>query len=76
MPDFFDKASEHEQRALQDQLEAQRLRAACAPKLAPSGECMNPRCGEEFPAGDPRVFCNAKCAVEHARNENHFKRRA
>lgn len=78
MPDDFDKASETEAKTLQDQLDAQRLRAACAPKLAPSGECMNPRCGEEFPAGDPRVFCGAQCANEHARlaNATHFKRRA
>lgn len=78
MPDFFDKASDTEQQHLRDQLEAQRLRAAAAPRLAPVGHCRNVRCGEEFPTGDSRLFCDSKCAAEHARtpNANHFNRAA
>lgn len=67
MPDFFDRASEHEQQALADQLHAQQLRAALTPKSAPSGECNNPKCGEEFPLGDKRLYCDSNCAAEHAR---------
>lgn len=67
MPDFFDHASEVEQQTLQDQLQAQAVRAASAPKMEANGVCHNVRCGEEFPAGDQRLFCGAACASEHQR---------
>jgi hypothetical protein len=76
MPDFNDHASEVEQQTLQDQLDAQKVRAAATPKLAPIGSCRNFRCAEDFAAGDNRVFCDSKCAAEHARNEPIFKRTA
>lgn len=67
MPDFFDHASDVEAQTLQDQLEAQSIRAALEPKIAPSGECQNTKCGEEFAPGDHRLFCNSRCAAEHQR---------
>jgi hypothetical protein len=67
MPDFNDHASEVEQQTLADQLEAQVIRASLAPKVAARGVCLNPRCGEEFSLGDPRLYCNSACAAEHAR---------
>ena len=76
MPDFNDHASEVEQQTLRDQLDAQRIRAAAAPRLTPIGSCRNHHCAEEFPAGDNRVFCDSKCAAEHARNESLFNRKA
>lgn len=67
MTDQFDRAQELDAMAALAAMEEQRIRAARAPKLAPSGECQNPRCGEEFPAGDNRLFCNSHCAAEHQR---------
>ena len=34
---------------------------------APRGYCLNPDCLEDFPPGDQRLFCDAKCADRHAR---------
>jgi hypothetical protein len=76
MPDFNDHASEVEQQTLRDQLEAQKVRAANTPRLRPAGSCLNHRCAEDFPPGDQRVFCDSRCAAEHARNETIFKRQA
>jgi hypothetical protein len=28
----------------------------------PLGYCQNPYCGDEFPAGDKRLFCDGQCA--------------
>jgi hypothetical protein len=68
VPDFNDQASEVEQQTLADNLAAQSERAALAPKLAASGICHNHRCAEEFAPGDNRIFCDSKCAAEHARH--------
>lgn len=67
MTDIFDQASLVEEQTLQGHLQAQRLRAAAGPKVAPSGECQNPRCAEEFDPGDNRIYCNSRCADEHQR---------
>lgn len=53
---------------LADNLAAHAERAASEPKIAASGICHNVRCGEEFPAGDNRLFCDSRCAAEHARH--------
>lgn len=78
MADIFDKAQETEELHLREQLRAQQLRAANAPRLLAVGYCRNLRCAEEFPQGDSRVFCDSKCAAEHERaaNRNHFNRAA
>ena len=60
--DDFDRASLQEQQVLERELAAQRVNAIHAPKVRPRGYCQNPRCGEDFPAGDPRLFCNSGCA--------------
>jgi hypothetical protein len=65
--DPIDRATEVAELNLADALEAQRLRAAAAPRLAPVGYCMNPACSEDFPAGSPKLYCGASCAQAHAK---------
>jgi hypothetical protein len=65
--DDTDKAQDADATNLADAIERQRLRAAFAQKLKPTGFCRNDRCGEPFPANDNRLFCDAACANEHAR---------
>lgn len=67
MADFLDQASEVEMQTLQHNLKAHAARAAKAAKVQACGVCQNPRCGEEFPAGDMRIYCDARCAAEHHR---------
>ncbi len=68
--DDFDMASVQEAQALQRALDVQALRAAAAPRLHPVGHCHNPRCLDDFPAGDQRLFCGAECADTHKRLSN------
>jgi len=65
MADVFDAAQEAEARETAHALAAQQARAASAPKLEATGECLNPLCGEELEP--PRLFCGPSCAQEHAR---------
>ncbi|UOV84388.1 hypothetical protein [Klebsiella pneumoniae] len=67
MADDIDKAQAADEVNTQDALERQRLMAAIAPRIKPRGECLNPRCGEPFAAGDVRLFCNDRCAGEYRR---------
>lgn len=69
--DDFDMASEQEAQALQRALDAQAQRAAAAPRIAPSGRCHNPRCLDDFPKGDQRLFCDHVCAAAHKRFSHH-----
>lgn len=39
------------------------------PAVAAVGHCLNPACGDTFPAGDPRKYCNGECADEAARHD-------
>lgn len=64
MADQFDQATETEALSLSAALAAQAARAANAPKVEPTGECLNPLCGE--PLAHPRLFCGANCAAEYA----------
>jgi hypothetical protein len=65
MTDTFDQAQATEALETDAALRAQQLRAALAPRVDPTGECLNPLCGE--PVESPKLFCNANCAQEHAR---------
>ena len=71
MPDELDLADAQAAQTLERELAAQKKRAASAPKLQPSGECQNERCGEEFPPGDQRLFCDSVCAAAHAKFSHH-----
>jgi hypothetical protein len=33
---------------------------------APTGECQNPACLNEFPQGDTRLYCDRECADKGA----------
>lgn len=65
MTDPFDQASATEALTLSVALEAQQRRAAATPRPDPTGECLNPLCGE--PVAAPRLFCGQNCAAVHAR---------
>ncbi len=65
MTDTFDQASETEALTLSAALAAQAAKAAASTKLEPTGECLNPICGE--PVDEPRLFCGPKCAQGYAR---------
>jgi hypothetical protein len=65
MTDLFDHAQATEALETDAALRAQQLRAALAEKVQPTGECLNPLCGE--PLDPPQLFCNSQCAREHAR---------
>jgi hypothetical protein len=65
MTDLFDHAQATEALETDAALRAQQMRAALAEKVQPTGECLNPLCGE--PLDPPQLFCGPKCAREHAR---------
>jgi hypothetical protein len=65
MADLFDQAQETDALLVSSALAAQRARAASTAQPDPTGECLNPLCGE--PLDMPRLFCGPKCATEHAR---------
>jgi hypothetical protein len=66
MADQFDKASDTEQKFLDDSLARQQQAAQQAPKLQPAGHCLNPRCGDDLK--DPaQLFCGPDCAGEYQR---------
>ena len=67
MTDIFDRAQEVEQMTLDQALAAQKLRAMVKPPIAPRGFCHNPKCCDEFEAGDDRLFCDGDCANEWQR---------
>lgn len=67
MTDLFDMAQEVEQLTLDQALAAQKARAAAEPTIAPRGFCLNPKCCDEFEAGDDRLFCDGNCANEWQR---------
>lgn len=67
MADVYDQASDQEQQALERALQEQALRAKAAPRLLPAGRCHNPRCLDDFPPGDARLFCDHHCADSHKR---------
>lgn len=64
--DQFDKASDTEQKFLDDSLAAQQLAARQVPKLQPLGYCLNPRCGDDF-TNPVQLFCGPECAGEYQR---------
>jgi hypothetical protein len=66
MADQFDAASDIEMRDRELRLAAQLAKAAAMPRLIPTGECLNPRCGEAFEVGSLKLFCNSKCAQQHS----------
>lgn len=65
MTDQFDQAQATEALETEAALRAHQLRAAAAEKVEPTGECLNPLCGE--PLDPPQLFCGSQCAREHAR---------
>ena len=65
MADEFDRAQELDALAVTSALNHHAKLAARAPKLAHTGECHNPLCGE--PLESPRLFCGPKCAQQHAK---------
>lgn len=68
MSDDIDKAQAADEVNTQDALERQRMIARNMPRLTARGECLNPHCAEPFYSGaETRLFCDAKCAAEHAR---------
>ena len=67
MTDIADQAQAYESLDLRNALDSHAARAASAPRLAPVGYCHNHACGEDFDAGDPRLFCGPRCADEYDR---------
>lgn len=67
MADVFDQATAREEKEREFLLAAQAAAREATPKTEPAGHCLNPRCGEPFEPGDPRLFCDRECADEHAR---------
>jgi hypothetical protein len=65
MSDTFDQAQEREAIENATAVRIQQARAAKHEEPSPTGECMNPLCGE--PVESPKLFCNSRCAQEHAR---------
>lgn len=68
--DPVDGAVDHQEKELAAALEAQRqafLSNHYGRSPAPRGHCLNPDCLEEFPEGDPRLFCHARCADAHSK---------
>lgn len=64
MADEFDQASDIEMRERERSIAAQAAKAAASPKLQPTGECQNPRCGEPFEHGSDKLFCGPACAQQ------------
>lgn len=67
MTDDFDRAQEVERLTLEQALAAQKIRAESTPRMVPRGFCLNPKCCDEFEAGDDRLFCDGECANEWQR---------
>lgn len=68
MADDIDRAQERDELNLKEALSVQRQRAMATAHLTPTGECLNPRCGEPFAANDAtRLFCGPDCEAEHRR---------
>lgn len=65
MADLYDQAQDTDALLVASALAVQKTKAAAEPKLAATGECLNPLCGEPLPG--PQLFCGASCAKEHAR---------
>lgn len=65
MADEIQQAQDHALREVERARKAQQLMAASMPKLQPSGECLNPLCGE--PLEGVQLFCGPACAKEHAK---------
>ncbi len=65
MADLFDLAQETEAHNRDQNLKVQKARSDSEPKLEHTGECRNPVCCE--PVEYPRLFCDAKCAAQHAK---------
>jgi len=70
MTDIIDQAQEFDAINLRQALEAQQAAAAHAPRYVARGYCLNPLCEDEFPDGDPRLFCGPECAEQHQRYTN------
>lgn len=61
--DQFDQSQETEALHIAAALAAQARRVA--PVVLHDGYCKNPLCGE--PVEAPKLFCDAKCAAQHAK---------
>lgn len=66
MADDFDRASDAEMRDRELLLKAHSALSALVTRMAPSGECHNPLCGEPFHPDSPKLFCDDKCAKQHS----------
>jgi hypothetical protein len=68
-PDPIDQAQDHIEKELAAAIAANAtfLAAHYSRKPAPRGHCLNPDCLDEFTPGDPRLFCNDRCADAHHR---------
>lgn len=69
MSDDIDRASEREDRERAAAIAAH-FHQAKAVNAVPQGYCLN--CGEDFPEGSKKIYCDADCANEHAA---HLKRK-
>lgn len=67
MADEFDRASELEQLATEMAIQAQLRASRETPRVEAMGYCLNPACGDDFPEGSQRLYCNAECEREHRR---------
>ncbi len=65
MADQFDQAQRIDELMRDSARAAQQKQAARTPPAVPTGECLNPLCGE--PVGPPKLFCNSGCAAQHAK---------
>lgn len=69
MSDDIDRASEREDRERAAAIAAH-FQKAQAVHAVPQGYCLN--CGEDFPDGSKKIYCDADCAEQHAA---HLKRK-
>lgn len=69
MSNQFDRAQELEEKERAAAIAAH-FHQAKAVNAVPQGYCLN--CGEDFPEGSKKIYCDADCANEHAA---HLKRK-
>lgn len=69
MADDIDRACEREERERAAMIYAH-FQKEPAIHAVPQGYCLN--CGEDFPEGSKKIYCDAECANEHAA---HLKRK-
>lgn len=69
MADDIDRACEREDRERAAAIAAH-FQKAPAVKAVARGYCLN--CGEDFPEGSKKIYCDADCANDHAA---HLKRK-